>query len=147
LAVAGLAERWHGPIIRLGAAAIVGSLAAMVAVMRAGPLPAILIAAFVLGAGFGLTSGYIARRVIAAADDEIERELASAGINSVRQVGNAAGACLAGIVANLLGMAAGMSVAAAQGAAVWLFALSVPVALVGAAGAWRVAAAPPRQPV
>ena len=144
LAVAGLAERWHGPIIRLGAAAIVGSLAAMVAVMRAGPLPAILVAAFVLGAGFGLTSGYIGRRVIAAAADEIERELASAGINSVRQVGNAAGACLAGIVANLLGLAAGMSVAAAQGAAVWLFALSVPVALVGAAGAWRVAAGPAR---
>ncbi|HVN02665.1 MAG TPA: MFS transporter [Caulobacteraceae bacterium] len=141
LGVAGLADRWHGPIIRLGAISIVGSLAALTAVMRAGPLPAILTAAFVLGAGFGLTSGYIARRVIAAADDEVERELASAGINSVRQVGNAAGACLSGIVANLLGMSAGVSLAAAQGAAVWLFALSVPVALVGAAGAWRVAGA------
>ena len=77
--------------------------------------------------------------MIAAASDETERELASAGINSVRQVGNAAGACLAGIVANLLGMSAGVTTTAAQASAVWLFALAVPVALLGAFGAWRVA--------
>jgi len=139
LAVAGLGERWHGLIIRLGAVCVVGSLAALTLVMRAGPLPAILVAATVLGAGFGFSSGFTGRRVIAAGSDDAERELASAGINSVRQVGNAAGACLAGIVANLLGLAAGISLAAAQASAVWLFALSVPVALLGAVGAWRVA--------
>jgi predicted MFS family arabinose efflux permease len=141
LTVSGLADRWHGPIIRLGVLCIVGSLAALAVVMRAGPLWAILAAASVLGAGFGFSAGFTGRRVIAAAEDETERELASAGINSVRQVGNAAGACLAGIVANLLGMSAGVSLAAAQASAVWLFALSVPVALLGAAGAWRVAGA------
>ena len=139
LAVAGLADRWHPPIIRLGAVCIVGSLGSLAVVMREGPLWAILVAAFVMGAGFGFTSGFIGRRVIAAAEGEVERELASAGINSVRQVGNAAGACLAGIVANLLGVAAGVSLAAAQASAVWLFALSAPIALLGAAGAWRVA--------
>ena len=112
LGVAGLGERWHGPIIRLGVVCIVVSLAALAVVMRQGPLWAILVAAFVMGAGFGFTSGFIGRRVIAAADDETERELASAGINSVRQIGNAAGACLAGIVANLLGVSAGVSLAA-----------------------------------
>jgi MFS family permease len=138
LAVAGLGERWHGPIIRLGAICIVGSLAALAIVMKAGPLAAILVTATVLGVGFGLSSGFTGRRVIAAGADEDEREVASAGINSVRQVGNAAGACLAGIVANLLGMTAGVTFANAQDAAVWLFALSVPVALLGAAGAWRL---------
>jgi predicted MFS family arabinose efflux permease len=137
--VAGLSERWHGAIIRAGALCVLGSLAALAVVMRAGPVAAILGAATVLGAGFGLSSGFTARRVIAAGADEAERELASAGINSVRQVGNAAGACLAGIVANLLGMSAGVGLAAAQASAVWLFALSVPVALLGVAGAWRVA--------
>jgi MFS family permease len=139
LAVAGLSERWHGPIIRLGAICIVGSLVALTLVMRPGPLAAVLVAATVMGAGFGFSAGFTSRRVIAAASDDTERELASAGINSVRQVGNAAGACLAGIVANLLGMSAGISLAAAQASAVWLFALSTPVALLGAAGAWRVA--------
>jgi predicted MFS family arabinose efflux permease len=100
----------------------------------------ILAAATVLGAGFGLSSGFTGRRVIAAADGA-EREVASAGINSVRQVGGAAGACLAGIIANLLGMSAGVTAAAAQASAVWLFALAVPVAIVGALGAWRVAEA------
>jgi MFS family permease len=142
LAVAGSAERWHAPIIRLGAACIVSSLAAFVMVMRWGPLWAILGAAAVLGAGFGLTSGLTGRRVIGAAS-EAEREVTSAGINSIRQVGNAAGACLAGIVANLLGMSAGVTKTAAQASAVWLFALAVPVALVGAAGCWRVTAQRP----
>ncbi|HTX49723.1 MAG TPA: MFS transporter [Caulobacteraceae bacterium] len=141
LTVAGLAPAWHGPILRLGAAAIVLSLAAFAWVMRFGPLWQILAAAVVLGAGFGLTSGFTGRRVIASAGEEAERELASAGINSVRQVGSAAGACLAGIVANLLGMTAGVTRVAAEGSAVWLFVVAAPIALVGAAGCWRVAAA------
>jgi MFS family permease len=140
LAVAGSAERRHGLIIRLGAACVVGSLALLAVVMRLGPLWVILLAAAVLGAGFGLTSGLTSRRVLGSAD-EAEREVASAGINSVRQVGNAAGACLAGIVANLLGMGAGVTTAAAQASAVWLFALATPVALIGAAGSWRAASA------
>jgi MFS family permease len=138
LAVAHLSEPWHGPIIRLGAACVVVSLAALAFVMRSGPLPAILVAATVMGAGFGFSAGFTGRRVIASAA-EPDRELASAGINSVRQIGNAAGACLAGVIANLLGMTGGVSLAAAQASAVWLFALSVPVALLGAAGAWRAA--------
>jgi MFS family permease len=140
LAVAGSAARWHGPIIRAGAVSIVAGLAWLAVVMRAGPIAAILAAATLLGAGFGLFSGLTGRRVIAAAEGP-EREIASAGINSVRQVGNAAGACVAGIIANLLGMSAGITTAAAQSAAVWLFVLALPLALVGALGAWRVASA------
>jgi predicted MFS family arabinose efflux permease len=138
LLVAGRSEPWHAPMIRLGALCVVGALALLAVVMRTGPIAAILAAATVLGAGFGLASGFTGRRVIAAAS-EAEREVASAGINSVRQIGGAAGACLAGIVANLLGMSAGVTTAAAQASAVWLFALAVPVAIVGALGAWRVA--------
>jgi len=140
LAVAGRGERWHGPMIRLGALCIVGALAVLAVVMRTGPVAVILAASTVMGAGFGLSSGFTGRRVIAAAAGP-EREVASAGINGVRQVGGAAGACLAGIIANLAGMSAGVTTAAAQASAVWLFALAVPVAIVGAVGAWRVAEA------
>ena len=63
-----------------------------------------------------------------------------------RTVGNAAGACLSGIVANLLGMSAGIGLASAQASAVWLFALSVPMALLGAIGAWHVAGAKAEAP-
>jgi predicted MFS family arabinose efflux permease len=140
LAVAGLGPPWHAPIIRLGAASIVAALASLAWVMRFGPLAAILVAATVLGAGFGLTSGYVGRRVIAAADPP-EKELASAGINSVRQVGNAAGACFAGLIANLMGLASGVTQVAAERSAVWLFLAATPVAAIGALGCWRVAAA------
>jgi predicted MFS family arabinose efflux permease len=116
----------------------VAGLAWLTLVMRTGPVPVILAAGALLGAGFGLSSGFTGRRVIAAAGPE--GEIASAGINAVRQVGNAAGACLAGIIANLLGFSAGMSLQAAQASAVWLFALAVPLAAVGAWGAWRVGA-------
>jgi predicted MFS family arabinose efflux permease len=137
LGVAGLGARWHGWIIRLGGACVVVSLVGLSVVMRSGPLAAILIAGTVLGAGFGFSSGFTGRRVIAAAG-EGERELASAGINSVRLIGNAAGACLAGVIANLLGLAGGVTTHAAQAVAVWLFALTIPIALLGFLGAWRV---------
>jgi predicted MFS family arabinose efflux permease len=114
-------------------------LAWLTLVMRAGPVPSILAAGTVLGAGFGLSSGFTGRRVIASAGPE--GEVASAGINAVRQVGNAAGACLAGIIANLVGFSAGVSQTAAQASAFWLFALALPLAIVGALGAWRVGAA------
>jgi MFS family permease len=136
LAVAGRSEAWHGPMIRLGGACVVVSLAALAWVTPTGPVPAILAAGTVLGAGFGLSSGFTGRRVIAAAGSE--SEVASAGINAVRQVGNAAGACLAGIVANLLGFAGGVSLEAARSSAVWLFVLALPLAALGALGAWRV---------
>jgi MFS family permease len=140
LGVAHLSDRWHPPILRLGGACIVVSLVVLAWAMPRGPTAAVLIAGTVLGAGFGFTSGFTARRVIAAAP-QAEKEVASAGVNSVRQVGSAAGACLAGIVANLLGLANGVSQSAAEATAFWLFALSVPIALVGAIGCWRVAAA------
>jgi MFS family permease len=138
LVVAGRSEPWHGPTIRVGGVAIVVGLAWLTLVMRTGPVPSILAAGTVLGAGFGLSSGFTGRRVIAAAGPE--GELASAGINAVRQVGNAAGACLAGIIANLVGFSSGVSQASAQASAFWLFALALPLAIVGALGAWRVGA-------
>jgi MFS family permease len=139
LAVAGTKARWHGPIIRLGGACVVVGLAVLAVVTRSGPLVAIFAAGAVLGAGFGFQSGLTGRRVIAAAG-EGERETASAGINSVRLVGNAAGACLAGAIANFLGFGSGVSTSAAQASAVWLFALMLPIAILGAVGSWRVGA-------
>jgi len=141
IAVGGSPERWQALVIRLGAGSIVAALALLALVMRAGPLFAILASATLLGAGFGLSSGLTSRRVIAAAGDD-ERDIASAGINSVRQIGNAAGACLAGIIANLVGVASGMTATSAASTATWLFVCALPVAAVGAAGAWRAAAGP-----
>ena len=140
LAVAGLSDRWHGLIIGLGAGAIVLSIALLGLVMRVGPIVAILAVSALMGSGFGLAYGFISRRILAAAPAG-ERELASAGIPNVRLVGNGAGACLAGIIANLLGLAGGVTEAAAQASAVWLFVSVVPLAAIGAVFAWRVAGA------
>jgi MFS family permease len=139
LTTAGLPERWHGLLIRAGGVSIAVGLALLAATMRAGPLPAIFAAALVLGVGFGLSNGFMSRRMIAAAG-EGERDLASAGGNSVRLIGNAAGACLCGVVANFLGLASGIGETAARAAAFWLFLLAVPIAILAAAAAWRVGA-------
>jgi MFS family permease len=137
LATAGLPVRWHGLLIRTGGVSIAVGLALLAATMWSGPLLAIFAAALVLGVGFGLSNGFMSRRMIAAAG-EGERDLASAGANSVRLIGNAAGACLAGAVANFLGLASGIGEAAARAAAVWLFVLAVPIAVLAAVAAWRV---------
>lgn len=56
---------------------------------------------------------------------------------TVRQIGGAVGAAIAGATANLVGFAAGLSDETARAAAIWVFAISVPLALAGFGAAWR----------
>ncbi|MHB8529624.1 MAG: MFS transporter [Caulobacteraceae bacterium] len=137
LAVSGLGGRAQELCVRVGALAIVASLIVLAVVMRTGPLVLPLAAGAVMGAGFGLSYGFTSQRILAAAAPA-ERELASAGIPTAALIGNAAGACLAGMVANLLGFAHGVNWPTAQAVATWLFAVGAPIALIGASASWRV---------
>ncbi|HEY4345640.1 MAG TPA: MFS transporter [Parvibaculum sp.] len=144
LAVAGLADRWHGLFIKLGALAVVIGVASLAVTMRSGPLVAIAAASLFLGGGFGLSWAFIARRIITSVGDG-ERALASSAVPTVQMIGYAAGSAGAGVIANFLGFAGGIDAATATRASFWLFASFVPVALVGLAAAWRLAACEPDQ--
>jgi len=137
LLVAGVeGERGERRAIRAGAACVLAGVVGQALTMRAAPLGLVVAAAAVMGCGFGLSTSFSSRRVLAALADE-DRAIGSAALMTVRQIGGAVGAAIAGAVANLVGFTAGLNDATASAAALWVFAASVPLALAGAAAAWR----------
>jgi MFS family permease len=137
LLVTGANEVWGLRWARIGACVVTGGILMLTFVMRDGPLPLIVAAAIVTGAGFGLCWSFISRRIIAALADD-ERAIGSSAVAAVQQTGGAAGAAIAGAVANLLGFSAGLTQQSASAIAVWVFAIGVPLAAIGVASAWRL---------
>ncbi|MDP3173515.1 MAG: MFS transporter [Phenylobacterium sp.] len=137
LVVANLDEKHHGMLIRWGGALVAVAVAWLAWAMRYGDLVACAAGAVLLGVAQGLSYAFMSQKVLGAAPPE-EREVASAGIPTVRLIGNAAGAVLAGALVNLLGGEAGLTRAGAEASAVWVFASALPFALVGVWGALRL---------
>ncbi len=128
-------------LIRCGAIAILLGLIGFALAMPNGPVLALAPWAVLQGAGFGMCWAFIIRRVVAgaAADD---RERASSALPTTQLLGYAIGSALAGLVANSLGFADGAAVAEAKLVGFWIFAAFLPVTLVGAVAAWRLARYP-----
>jgi MFS family permease len=120
--------------IRAGAICIVVALCLLTAVTHSAPLLPIVAGGVLMGAGFGFCSSLMNRKVIGALDDT-ERAIGSSAIIAVRQTGGAIGAAIAGVAANLAGLAAGAPLASARLASVWVFAAGIPLAL---GGLWAV---------
>lgn len=137
LAVSGLAERWHGLFIRLGATSIVAGVAGLAVAMPRGPLAAIIASALLMGGGFGLAWAFMARRILSRVD-AAERAVASSAVPTMQLIGGAAGAAGAGAIANFLGFSHGIDAAVAMSGAFWLFASFVPVVAIGWIAAWRL---------
>ena len=95
-----------------------------------------------MGGGFGLCWSFVAQRVLNALP-EADGAIGSAAIPMAQILGNAIGAAAAGVIANLLGLAAGFSRHSATHAAPILLGVFVPVALLAVAG---VIVAGPRGP-
>jgi MFS family permease len=136
--VAGISDtdgerRW----IRGGALCVLLGTLLLMLVMGGGSLPMVVLASAVLGAGFGLSSSLTNRRVIGvlASDD---KAIGSSALIAVRQIGNAVGAVVAGVTANLVGFSAGLSDASARSAAFWVFAAALPLAAAGVWAAYRM---------
>lgn len=140
LPVAGLAAKWHAPAIRLGSLMILAAVAALALVMAPGPLAAILVAGAVMGAGFGVSYAFMNQQILAGAP-EGGRELTSAGISTVRQIGSAAGAALAGAAANLGGLSHGVGLETAARASHYMFGAGALLALAGVWTSWRLTSA------
>lgn len=142
LPVSSLAGRWPARMIRLGALCILAGLGLCALAFGHWPLPAVVAAAALLGAGFGLSWAFMSQKIITALPAE-ERAIGSAAITTVRMTGAAAGAALAAVVANLLGFDEGVTVPVAEAVSVWVFAAVLPVAALGVWTAWRLGAAEP----
>ena len=83
LPVAGLTGRWPGRLIRLGAAAILTGLALCALLFNDSHLALVVLAAGLVGTGFGLSWAFISQRILGELDGD-ERAIGGAGIATVR---------------------------------------------------------------
>jgi len=137
LAVSSLTGAWRGRMVRVGAASAALGVALFIWVMVDGPFWSLVLAAILLGAGFGLSSAFMNQMVLAAVPEE-ERGLSGGAINSVRLTGAAAGAAVAGAIANLNGFGEGLTQETARATAFAVFGLATPVAALAILTAWRL---------
>ena len=137
LAVSNLTGVWRGRMVRAGAICAAVGVAMFIWVMVDGPFWSLALAALLLGTGFGLSSAFMNQMVLAAVP-EAERGLSGGAINSVRLTGAAAGAAVAGAIANLNGFGDGLTRETAQATAFAVFGLATPVAALAILTAWRL---------
>jgi predicted MFS family arabinose efflux permease len=104
-----------------------------------GSLAGIVICSLLQGVGFGLFWPAVVHRLVRNANQD-EKDLAAASPSTIQRIGYALGTAMAGIVANLCGLAEGVSAAAARSAAFWVFAAFIPVLAAALFGAWRFTA-------
>ncbi len=122
-------------LIRGGALIVVLGSAAFTIVVPAGSLVGIMICSLLQGLGFGLFWPAVVHRLVRFARAD-EQSLAAASPSTVQRIGYAVGTAATGIVANLSGLAEGVSVAAAKTAALWVFAAFIPILALAMIGAW-----------
>lgn len=125
-------------LIQLGTALLALSLMGFALVMDSGPIWLILVFAGMQGAGFGMMWAFIVRRITESAREK-EKDKTASAIPTMQQIGFAFGSAATGIVANSSGFGKVVTVAAAQSAAFWIFAVFIPFALVACIAGWRLA--------
>ncbi len=141
LTVSGLTGRWPTRMIRLGSICVLAGVGLSALAFPAGSLPGVIVAGIVLGCGFGLCWAFMSQRVLSSLTGD-ERAIGAVGMNTVRLTGSAAGAAVAAAVANLTGVAHGMTPDVARDAGMWIFAGVLPVAACGVIAAWRLSTHP-----
>jgi MFS family permease len=132
-------------LIRVGATLVALGAGGFAVAVPAGVLAGMVLCALLQGLGFGLCWPSIVHRM-ARFSDEVERPLAVTSPETVQRIGYAVGAAAVGIAANLSGLAAGISIAAAKAAAFWVFAAFVPVLILALVCAWTFTQDPAEQP-
>jgi hypothetical protein len=128
-------------LIRAGTVAVSIGAAGFAWVVPAGSLVGIVVCSLLQGVGFGLFWPAVVHRLVRHASAD-EKDLAAASPSTIQRIGYALGTAVAGIAANLCGLAEGVSAAAARSAAFWVFAAFIPVLAAALFGAWRFTAQP-----
>jgi predicted MFS family arabinose efflux permease len=110
----------------------------LAASIGSGAIWAVAVSGFVMGAGFGLAWSLTTRRILNALSPA-DRDIGAAATPTTQLIGSAAGAALAGAVANLLGLAHAFTPAMARQASPWLFAAFAPLSVLGLIASVRLA--------
>ncbi|MCW3848271.1 MFS transporter [Sphingomonas sp. LB-2] len=137
IAVSGAGERWQRRWLVIGPAAILAGVTMQALVTAGGSIPLVLVSGLLLGGGFGVSYGFLGRRVLTMFS-EAETARGSGAIAAVRGAGGAVGAAVASIGANAAGFA-GLDLGNAQWVALAAFGSSVPFAVWALIAAIRVA--------
>ena len=143
--VATLSAVWSDRLIRIGPVVTTVGVAGMAITLPGGPLPLLALFVMMMGGGMGACWAFVTRRIMADTAPGEEDVTASAA-PVVQMVGMAAGAALAGVVANGLGAGQALSVATAETVAFWTQAGFIPVMVASVLLAFRLAALPTRPP-
>ena len=128
LSVAHLGERWHGFFIRSGVGSIFLGLVGLGFAFPSGSLAFVIVAAILMGSGFGQCWAFATHRIFAGLPEDA-RARGSSAVPAVQLTGNAVGAAIAGTIANLFGLGAGLTMADAGHIGRWLFLLMSVLAL------------------
>jgi MFS family permease len=137
IVVSGAGERWQRRWLVIGPAAILIGVTMQAFVLARGSIPLVILSGLLLGGGFGVSYGFLGRRVLTMFSEE-ETARGSGAIAAVRGAGAAVGAAVTSIGANAAGFAA-LTPANAPWVALAAFGASVPFALWGLLAAIRVA--------
>jgi MFS family permease len=117
-------------LMRVGPSLLVLGLVGVAGGLLGGQIALVLLAQIAIGAGFGLGNSSLYVTLMGAAD-EAERDRVAALVPTTQSAGNAIGAALAGLAANLAGYASASSSAAFGQAIVAVFAVGAGVAGLG----------------
>ena len=135
--VSGQPDRRHGAWIVTGASCILAGVTGLALAFASGQLALVILAATVMGVGFGFSWSLATRRVLSALPDE-DRATGASAVPTVSLIGSAAGAAAAGAAANLLGLAHAFTAANAARLGPWVFAAFIPIAGAGWLAALRL---------
>jgi cyanate permease len=125
-----------GQFILAGMFTLTLSVVGFMIVMPNGPFWLIPVFALAEGAGFGMAWTFILRRAENISVPEDRDRLAGA-LPTVHRLGYAIGAAVIGIAANSAGFSQGVTMTTARSVGFWVFASSLPFALLGLFSAWR----------
>lgn len=124
-------------LIMAGPALLAIGLIGVLVGLLSGQAVTVVLAQLAMGAGFGLCNSSLYMALMAAAGD-IERDRIAALVPTAQSAGNALGAALAGMAANLAGYATAGSATAIQHAIIPVFVLGAVVAALGLVAAMRM---------
>jgi len=138
IAVANVSEQaTRMRLMKVGPALLVLGLFGVAGGLLGGQSALVLLAQIAIGAGFGLGNSSLYVTLMGATDDA-ERDRVAALVPTTQSAGNAIGAALAGLAANLAGYASASSSAAFGQAIVAVFAVGVGIAGLGLIAALRM---------
>ena len=120
-----------------GPALLMVGLSTVLVGLLNGQVVLVLVGQIAIGSGFGIANGYLSLTLMEATTPD-ERDRVSALVPTTQSAGNAIGAALAGVAANLAGYASAMSLAAIGQAITPVYVLAASMAVLALVAALRM---------